>query len=298
MAYDPNAQEPSRPVDTDPVSTLTLELRRMKALLVELKGYQTILQNATIPGINTDFAQLIADVEADMAAIIAASFGKFTLLTGSGNFVVPAGASDLLILQVGAGMGGWGGYGCFGNYPNNTPNGSRTNVEARGPNGQNGEYLVTKRAVVAGQTLAYVCGTGSAGTAASTYNNTNANYSNIMRAGVTLSTATAADESITHSTLLEEAGVTLALGSTAAAAPLAGGDTTFDTGAVSGPAIVSRGGGYYERHEARTYPQTSTIGKYGRGGQGGKSRWVTPFGGGNAGTAGANGEDGAILLFW
>jgi len=123
--YDPNAADPTRPVGPDPVNTLTLELRRIKAALQALKTYTDGLANTTIPGVYTDMEQFETTVNSALAAAAAAGSAEFigtelseTLITapGAGTYTKPVDAavyrnSDTILVELigggGSGAAGW-----------------------------------------------------------------------------------------------------------------------------------------------------------------------------------------------
>ena len=275
MAYDPVATDATRPVGNDPVSTLALELRRIKASLLSNANALNTLSATTVPGIAADLEALELLVD----GLPAKYLGNFALLTGSGEFIVPDEVTELLVIGVGAGQGGQGGYGAF--IP---PSGVAYAETTYGRHGLSGNMTVEVLTVVPGDAIDYVCGTGGAGGAAAGNTSVTGFSDTIMLLTQTLvdgifktvawkmRTSTGVIEYVTAQNLQG------AVGSV-------GGDTTFGS-------VTALGGTSITTDMYQANPAGGLLGVYGRGGHGGKSRDTT------AATAGSAGADGAVLVLW
>ena len=299
MSYDPVATDASRPVGDDPVSTLGLELRRIKAVLLELKTAKTLYEVTTFPALDADIAAL----EADILALESAHYNQFQLIVGSGNFVVPASVTKLLVMAVGGGQGGQGGWGNFRVISGILSYDHYASPEQYGFTGNCGEVIVSELTVVPGDTIPYVCGAGTAGTAGdATVLNLAAGYDN-QQDHLILTKYTRCNENtgaIEHKYRAVYNTLSTDLTTLMAATPFIAASTTF--GAAGPSQIIAAGGGY---HTDTILPVSGRkapffgLGAYGRGGMGGHSRkaWMNNTAS-TAAVNGAAGTAGAILLFW
>lgn len=173
MTYTADATDPTKPLDSDPARKAALELRTIKAKIVEMLG--TIGTNATTADTATALVQTNLNTEAVTRANADTALGNSIttltdntntaianlkaneiraargyILTGSGNFTVPTGVTSLQVtITSGATAGGVVSAMSGGAL--------RAQFYAKRKAGQSYTYDVT---VTSGQVIAYSCGAG------------------------------------------------------------------------------------------------------------------------------------------
>ena len=169
MAYTPDAEDTAQPTGNQALSTAALEFRTLKTYIQATKTaqaaatalVQTNLTTAVVAqgvrdGIQ-DAATLTAQNTANTgvanaATALAVAQGKLTkeVLTGSGNWTVPAGVTSVLVIVQGGGS-------CEAEYSANNWGGHSWSFYSEATAGELVSRVV---AVTAGESLAYVCGVG------------------------------------------------------------------------------------------------------------------------------------------
>ena len=173
MAYTPNAEDTAQPTGNQALSTAALEFRTLKTYIQATKTAQAVATALVQTNLTAAIvAQDVRDDEQDFyvehaialgttgianaAAALAVAQGKLTkeVLTGSGNWTVPAGVTSVLVVVQGGGS-------CEAEYsadPWGAVWGNRNwsfYSEATA-----GELVSRVVAVSAGESLAYVYGVG------------------------------------------------------------------------------------------------------------------------------------------
>lgn len=167
MAYTPDAEDTAQPTGNQALSTAALEFRTLKQYIQTTKTAQATATALVQTNLNTAVsAQDTRDDGQDLAITAAAALGttgianaatalavaqgKLTkaVLTGSGNWTVPAGVTSVLVIVQGGGS-------CEAEYSANSGHNWSFYSEATA-----GELVSRVVAVTAGESLAYVCGVG------------------------------------------------------------------------------------------------------------------------------------------
>ena len=169
MAYTPNAEDTAQPTGNQALSTAAPEFRTLKQYIQTTKTAQAVRDAA--PDVATALVQtnLTAAVVAqdtrddnqDIAIAAATNIGitasvlagtkvNKAVLTGSGNWTVPAGVTRILAIVQGGGS-------CEAEYSANTWGGHNWSFYSE-PTA--GELVVASVAVTAGDVLTYFCGVG------------------------------------------------------------------------------------------------------------------------------------------
>ena len=169
MAYTPDAEDTAQPTGNQALSTAALEFRTLKTYIQATKTAQAAATALVQTNLNTAVsAQDTRDDGQDSAITAAAAFGitgisnaaaalavaqgKLTkaVLTGSGNWTVPAGVTSVLVVVQGGGS-------CEAEYSANSWGGHNWSFYSEATAGELVSRVV---AVTAGESLTYVCGVG------------------------------------------------------------------------------------------------------------------------------------------
>lgn len=169
MAYTPNAEDTAQPTGNQALSTAALEFRTLKTYIQAIKTAQaardtaqdvaTALVASNLAGAlvtqdtrddNQDIAIAAATNIGITASVLAGTKVNKAVLTGSGNWTVPAGVTRILAIVQGGGS-------CEAAYSANNWGGHNWSFYSEATAG---ELVVASVAVTAGDSIAYVCGVG------------------------------------------------------------------------------------------------------------------------------------------
>ena len=169
MAYTPNAEDTAQPTGNQALSTAALEFRTLKQYIQTTKTAQAAATALVQTNLNaavatqdtrddgqdsaiTAAAALGTTGIANAATALAVAQGKLTkvVLTGSGNWTVPAGVTSVLVIVQGGGS-------CEAEYSANNWGGHNWSFYSEATAGELVSRVV---AVTAGEVLTYVCGVG------------------------------------------------------------------------------------------------------------------------------------------
>lgn len=169
MAYTPDATDTAQPTGNQALSTAALEFRTLKQYIQTTKTAQAVATALVQTNLTAAIvAQDVRDDEQDFyvqhaialgttgianaAAALAVAQGKLTkeVLTGSGNWDVPAGVTSVLVVVQGGGS-------CEAEYSANNWGGHDWSFYSEATAGELVSRVV---AVTPGASIAYVCGVG------------------------------------------------------------------------------------------------------------------------------------------
>lgn len=169
MAYTPNAEDTAQPTGNQALSTAALEFRTLKQYVQTTKTAQSaatslvasnlaaalVAQDSRDDGQDSSItaaAALGTTGIANAAAALAVAQGKLTkvVLTGSGNWDVPAGVTSVLVVVQGGGS-------CEAEYSTNIGGGHNWSFYSEATAGELVSRVVS---VTPGASIAYVCGVG------------------------------------------------------------------------------------------------------------------------------------------
>lgn len=169
MAYTPNAEDTAQPTGNQALSTAALEFRTLKTYIQATKTAQAVrdaAQDAATLSVANNLTAAIAaqDTRDDAqdvaiascytigitASVLAGTKVNKAVLTGSGNWTVPAGVTRILAIVQGGGS-------CEAEYSANTWGAHNWSFYSE-PTA--GELVVASVAVTAGDVLTYFCGVG------------------------------------------------------------------------------------------------------------------------------------------
>ena len=169
MAYTPDAEDTAQPTGNQALSTAALEFRTLKQYIQTTKTAQAVATALVQTNLTAAIvAQDVRDDEQDFyvehaialgttgianaAAALAVAQGKLTkeVLTGSGNWTVPAGVTSVLVVVQGGGS-------CEAEYSTNIEGARNWSFYSEATAGELVSRVV---AVTPAESLAYVCGVG------------------------------------------------------------------------------------------------------------------------------------------
>jgi len=169
MAYTPDAEDTAQPTGNQALSTAALEFRTLKTYIKATKTAQASATALVASNLATALsaqdtrddgqdsaitaaAALGTTGIANAAAALAVAQGKLTkvVLTGSGNWDVPAGVTSVLVVVQGGGS-------CEAEYSTNIGGGHNWSFYSEATAGELVSRVV---AVTPGASIAYVCGVG------------------------------------------------------------------------------------------------------------------------------------------